>query len=62
MDVGVSGVLGVRSLGLHLEGVGTEVITLRLEQVGGEVLGAVSIEPRQRGAEAFCLRLENDQV
>lgn len=52
MDVGVNGVLLVGSLGLDLEGVGTEVITLGLEEVGGEVLGAVTIEPRQGGAEA----------
>ena len=52
MNVGVSGVLLVRGLGLHLEGVGAKVVALRLEQVGGEVLGAVSIKPRQGGAEA----------
>lgn len=52
VDVGVGGVLLVRGLGLHLEGVGTKVIALRLEEVGREVLGAVAIEPRQGGAEA----------
>lgn len=45
MDVVTNLVLGVGELWLDLEGVGTEVISLGLEQVGGEVLGAVTIEP-----------------
>jgi len=44
-------VLRVRKLRLDLEGVGTKVITLRLEQVGGQVLGAVPVEPRESGGE-----------
>lgn len=39
------GVLVAGKLGLDVEGVGTEVITLGLEKVGGEVLGAVTVEP-----------------
>ena len=38
-------VLLIRKLGLDLEGMRTEVITLRLEQVGGQVLGTVTVEP-----------------
>jgi len=38
-------VLLIRKLGLDFEGMRTEVITLRLEQVGGQVLGAVTVEP-----------------
>lgn len=38
-------VLGIRELRLDLEGMRTEVITLRLEQVGGQVLGTVTVEP-----------------
>ena len=42
----------VGELGLDPEGVGTEVVTLRLQQVGGEVLGAVSVVEAQSGAES----------
>lgn len=52
MNVLASGVLVVGSLGLDLEGVGTEVVTLGLEKVGGEILGAVAVEPRQGSGEA----------
>ncbi|KAI6759042.1 hypothetical protein HG531_014038 [Fusarium graminearum] len=45
------GVLLAGVLGLDAEGVGTEVVTLSLEKVGGEVLGAVTVEPRQGGGE-----------
>lgn len=45
MNVLSLGVLLVGVLGLNDEGVGAKVITLSLEQVGGQVLGAVSIEP-----------------
>jgi len=45
------GVLLAGVLGLDAEGVGTEVVTLSLEKVGGEVLGAVTVEPRQSGRE-----------
>jgi hypothetical protein len=46
--------LGVRLagvLGLDAEGVGTEVVTLGLEEVGGQVLGSVSVVEGQGGAE-----------
>ena len=45
MDVLTNLVLSVRKLRLDLEGVSTEVITLRLQHVGWEILGAVTIEP-----------------
>ena len=51
VDVLTLRVLGIGKLGLDAEGVGTEVVSLGLEQVGGQVLGAVSVEPRQRGRE-----------
>jgi hypothetical protein len=44
-------VLLIRTLRLNLEGVSTKVITLGLEEVGGEILGAVTIEPGQGGRE-----------
>lgn len=44
-------VLLVGVFGLDQEGVGTEVITLSLKQVGGQILGAVTIEEGQSGAE-----------
>ncbi len=44
-------VLRIGELWLDLEGVGTEVITLSLEQVGGQILGAVTVEPREGGGE-----------
>jgi hypothetical protein len=45
VDVFADLVLVVGVLWLDMEGVGTEVITLSLEKVGWEVLGAVTIEP-----------------
>ena len=45
MNVLVLGVLFTGELGLDLEGVCAEVITLGLEEVCGEVLGAVAVEP-----------------
>lgn len=45
-------VLLVCEFGLDLEGVCTEVITLGLEKVGREVLGAVTIEPTESGGES----------
>lgn len=51
MNVLAFGVLVAGVLGLDAEGVGTEVVTLSLEEVGGEVLGAVTVEPRQSGGE-----------
>jgi len=37
---------------LDPEGVCAEVVTLRLQQVGGQVLGAVSVVEAERGAES----------
>ena len=39
---------------LDAEGVGTEVVTLGLQQVGGQVLGAVAVVEGQSGAESRC--------
>jgi hypothetical protein len=44
-------VLLVGVLGLDQEGVGTEVVTLSLQHVGGQVLGAVTVEEGQSSAE-----------
>lgn len=51
VDILAGLVLGIGKVGLDVEGVGTEVITLSLEQVGGQVLGAVAVEPRESGRE-----------
>lgn len=51
MDVLALGVLVAGVLGLDAEGVGTEVVTLGLEHVGGEILGAVAVVEGQSGAE-----------
>jgi hypothetical protein len=51
VDVLALGVLLVGVLGLDAESVGTEVVTLGLEHVGGQVLGAVSVVEGQGGAE-----------
>ena len=51
MDVLALGVLLAGVLGLDAEGVGTEVVTLGLKHVGGEVLGAVTVVEGQSGAE-----------
>lgn len=51
VDVLALGVLLAGVLGLDAEGVGTEVVTLGLEHVGGEVLGAVTVVEGQGGAE-----------
>lgn len=40
-------------LWLDLESVSTEVISLSLEEVGWEILGTVTIEPRQSSAESW---------
>lgn len=54
VDVLALGVLLVGELGLDAEGVGTEVVTLGLEKVGGEVGGAVTVVEGQSAAEAGC--------
>ena len=46
------GVLVAGVLGLDVESVSTKVITLSLQQVGGQVLGAVTVEPRQGSGES----------
>jgi hypothetical protein len=46
-------VLGAGKLRLNLEGVGTEVISLGLQKVGWQILGAVTVEPRQSGGEGW---------
>lgn len=51
VDVLALGVLLAGVLRLDAEGVGTEVVTLGLEHVGGEVLGAVAVVEGQSGAE-----------
>ena len=51
VDVLVSGVLLAGVLGLNAEGVGTEVVTLSLQQVGGESLCAVAVVEGQSSAE-----------
>jgi len=45
--------LVVGILGFDLERVGTEVVTLGLEKVGGQIFGAVSVEEGQSGAEGW---------
>lgn len=51
MNVLAVGVLVAGVLGLDMESVSTKVITLSLQQVGGQVLGAVTVEPRQGSGE-----------
>jgi hypothetical protein len=51
VDVLALGVLLAGVLGLDAESVGTEVITLGLEHVRGEVLGAVTVVEGKGGAE-----------
>ena len=51
MDVLALRVVVVGALGLDAEGVGTEVITLGLQQVGREVPGAVTVVEAEGGAE-----------
>lgn len=51
VDVLALGVLLAGVLGLDAESVGTEVVTLGLEHVGGQVLGAVAVVEGQGGAE-----------
>jgi hypothetical protein len=47
-------VLLVGVFGLDAECVGTEVVTLSLQQVGGQVLGTVTVVEAERGAESRC--------
>lgn len=51
MDVLALGVLAAGVLGLDPERVRTEVVTLSLEQVRRQVLGAVAVEEAERSAE-----------
>lgn len=52
MDVLALLVLLVGELWLDPEGVCAEVVTLCLQQVGGQVLGAVSVVEAERGTES----------
>lgn len=52
MDVLSFLVFGTGELWLNLEGMGAEVISLGLEQVGWKILGAVTIEPRKSSRES----------
>ena len=52
VDVLALGVLLAGVLGLDAEGVGTEVVTLGLEQVGGQVLGAVAVVEAEGSTES----------
>lgn len=52
VDVLALGVVLVGVLRLDAEGVSTEVVTLSLQQVGGEVLGAVSVVEAEGSAES----------
>ena len=52
MDVLALRVLLVGLLGLDAEGVGTEVVTLSLQQVGGEVPSTVSVVEAESSAES----------
>lgn len=51
MNVLALGVLLAGVLGLDAESVGTKVITLGLEKVGGEVLGAETVKEGKGGGE-----------
>lgn len=46
-------ILGGGKLWLDLEGVGTKVISLRLEEIGWEILGTVTVEPRESSGETW---------
>lgn len=51
VDVLALGQVGADEFGLDTEGMSTEVVTLRLQQVGGQVLGAVAVVEAQRSGE-----------
>ena len=53
MSVGAFGILVVGVFWLDLESMGTEVVTLSLEQVGGQVLGSVAIEEGKGSGEGW---------
>jgi hypothetical protein len=55
-------VLGSSTLGLDLKCVSTEVVSLGLEQVGREILGTVTIEPRESGGESRCWNTEKSSL
>lgn len=54
MDVLALGESLTGEFGLDAESVGTEVVTLGLEQVGGKVLGAVTIIEAEGSGESGC--------
>jgi hypothetical protein len=39
--------------GLDLEGMGAEIISLSLEQVGGQVLGAITVKPAEGSTKSW---------
>ena len=51
VDILALGEVLVGELGLDAEGVGTEVVTLGLQQVGGQVLGAVAVVEAESSGE-----------
>jgi hypothetical protein len=51
VDILALGILGAGVLRLDPEGVRTEVITLCLQEVGGQVLCAVTVVEAESGAE-----------
>ncbi len=53
MDILVFWVLLVGKFRLDSEGVRTKVISLGLEQVSGEILGTITIEPAESSAEGW---------
>jgi hypothetical protein len=52
VDILAFGVGGAGKLGLDTESVGTEVVTLGLEEVGRELLGAVTVVEAEGSAES----------
>lgn len=59
MDILALGIFGIRKLGLNLKGMGSKVIALRLEKIGGEVLRTIAVEPRKSCTESRSRNAEN---
>jgi hypothetical protein len=62
MDILVLGILLTCELWLDLEGMCAEVVTLCLEKVGRQILGAVTDEPRQSGRESWSWDTEKGSL
>ncbi len=62
MDILARWVRGRGMFGLDTERVCTKVITLGLEEVGGQVLGTVTIEPRECSREGGCRDTEEGRL